>query len=372
MQNINRRDFLKLGLLGAGAMAFLPKPNKLFSLPGSITDFPKSARLGRVFHLAEVKSKPDPNSSTVKTLYEDDVTEWQRDLIGEAPSLYSTSRKWVETPDGYVPAIQMQPVQAILNTPLTSLPQQTSDQGFWAEVTVPYVDLTLDNPPAHAPVLKTTIEAGQTPRFYYSQIFWVDGIKTDDSGNTLYHVIEKHGSLGDMFWADARGFRPLTAEDVSPINPNASDKKIVVDLTHQTVACYEGKSEILFTRVSTGAKFNSDGVAVDAWSTPVGLYNVITTKYISVHMAGGSAASGYELFGVCWTSIFATGGVALHSTFWHNNYGEPMSHGCVNMTPEDSKFIYRWSLPQSPYDLGKVEQTGYSGTNVQVTEDTLS
>jgi lipoprotein-anchoring transpeptidase ErfK/SrfK len=371
MQSINRRDFLKIGLLSAGALAFISKPDHLFSLQNGVTDFPKGSRLGRVFHLAEVKVKPDQNSATVNTLYQDNVVEWQRDVIGTAPDPNSTNRKWVETPDGYVPAIRMQPVQAVLNTPMSSLPQQTESKGFWAEVTVPYVDITLDNPPPRAQLLQTLLADSQPPRFYYSQVFWVDDLKTDSQGNTLYHVIEKHGSYGDMFWADARAFRPITADEIAPINPDVADKRVVVDVTHQTLSCYEGKSEVLFSRVSTGAKYNSEGIAVDAWSTPVGLYHAITQKYISVHMSGGSAASGYELFGVCWTSIFAIGGVALHSTFWHNNYGEPMSHGCVNINPEDAKFIYRWSLPEVPYESGKVEQTGYAGTKVQVIEDTI-
>jgi Uncharacterized protein conserved in bacteria len=371
MQQFNRRDFLKLGLLSAGALAFLPKSSHVFSLNSAVSDFKQGTRLGRVFALADVKSKPDPNSTTVATLYQDNVVEWQRDVVGAAPSSASTNRKWVETPDGYIPAIRLQPCEANLNQPVMDLPQQTEGKGFWAEVTVPYVDLTLDNPPAHAPKLQELIAASQPARFYYSQVFWVDDVKTDDQGNVLYHVIEKHGSYGDMFWADARAFRQITTDELSPISPDVTDKKVVVDLTHQTLSCYEGKREVLFSRVSTGAKFNSEGQAVDAWSTPTGLYHAVTTKYISVHMSGGSAASGYELFGVCWTCIFAIGGVALHSTFWHNNYGEPMSHGCVNINPEDAKFIYRWTLPQVPYELGKVEQTGYAGTNVQVFEDTI-
>jgi lipoprotein-anchoring transpeptidase ErfK/SrfK len=148
------------------------------------------------------------------------------------------------------------------------------------------------------------------------------------------------------------------------------DKKIVVDLTHQSLSCYEGNREVMYTRVSTGAK-DLNGNFVEKWSTPVGDYHVINRKFISIHMAGGSAAAGYELFAVCWTCIFATNGVALHSTYWHNNYGEQMSHGCVNLPPEDAKFIYRWSLPNVPYDEGKIEQMGYAGTTVQVKEETL-
>lgn len=366
MEKINRRDFLKLGVVSLGALAFLP--GKYGRVHSALPDFKTGVRLGRVFHKADVKSKPDSDSSTVKTFYQDDVVEWQRDLLGTAPSLYSTNRKWVETPDGYIPAIDLQPVEAILNTPLTNLPQQATEKGMWVEVTVPYVDITLANPPAKSPLL---IEDANAYRFYYSQVFWADDLKVDDSGNTLYHVLEKHGSYGDEFWADARAFKQITQEDISPISPDVEDKKILVDVTHQTLSCYEGNREVLWSRVSTGAKFNSEGVAVDAWSTPVGDYHVVNRKFISIHMGGGSAASGYELFGVSWTSIFATGGVAMHSTFWHNNYGEPMSHGCVNLNPEDAKFIYRWTMPQAPYESGRIEQSGYAGTSVQVKESTL-
>jgi hypothetical protein len=89
-------------------------------------------------------------------------------------------------------------------------------------------------------------------------------------------------------------------------------------------------------------------------------------------MAGGSRASGYELFGVSWTSIFATGGVAIHATYWHNNYGEPMSHGCVNATPQDSKFVFLWTLPIAPYDAGKIEISGYDGTSVVVIDSSAT
>jgi lipoprotein-anchoring transpeptidase ErfK/SrfK len=161
---------------------------------------------------------------------------------------------------------------------------------------------------------------------------------------------------------------PLNSEDVAPIRPEVADKRVVVDVNHQTVSCYEGNAEVRFCRVSTGAKYDSYGNVVDNWSTPLGDYHVVNRKYLSIHMAGGSAAAGYELFGVCWTSIFATPGVAFHSTYWHNNYGEPMSHGCVNMTPEDAEFIYRWSMPEAPYDPGKIEVQGYAGTAVRVIE----
>jgi hypothetical protein len=359
MDKFSRRDFLKLSIVGLGTLAFTSRPLIKRVLP----DFPQGSKLGRTFYSVDLKSKPDPDSTTVKQLYEDTVVQYDREVIGNAPQTYSTNRRWVETPDGYVPWIHIQPVQAILNTPLTTLPQWTNETGMWAEITVPYVDATLD-----APAKTPKIEGQTTARFYYSQIYWVDQIKDNGDGTYLYRFSERHGGYGDLFWADARAFRQITPEDISPINPDVEDKKIVVDLTHQTLSCYEGSSEVMFTRVSTGAR-DLQGNFVEDWATPVGDYHVVNRKYIAIHMAGGTSASGYEEFSVCWTNIFAANGVAIHSTYWHNNFGEPMSHGCVNMRPEDAKFIYRWSKPNAPYEEGKIEQSGYDGTNVQIKQE---
>ena len=95
---------------------------------------------------------------------------------------------------------------------------------MWAEVTVPYVDLILDNPPARAPWLQYVASINLPARFYYSQIVWADQIRVDESGQVWYRLNEKYGS-GDIFWGQAEAFRPLTAEEISPINPDAPDKR---------------------------------------------------------------------------------------------------------------------------------------------------
>ncbi|MBA4313237.1 MAG: hypothetical protein C0417_11470 [Chlorobiaceae bacterium] len=361
MRKINRRDFLKVSAAGLGAI-LLAKTNNVI---GYLPDFPINQRLGRVFNKAEIKSKPDPESATVNVLYDDAVVPIIREVIGmRDPSGFKT-RLWYETPEGYITSLAVQPVKLEINQPLTELPIYGISPGFWAEVTVPYVDIYLDNNTPRSPRLQVT----KKPRFYFSQVLWVDGLKTNEVGEVIYHVLEKHGSYGDMFWADARAFRPLTPEDVSPINPEVPDKRILVDVSHQTISCFEGSREILFSLVSTGAKYDMYGNKVDNWSTPVGDYHAVNRKYISLHMAGGtSKASGYEEFAVAYTSIFATGGVAFHSTYWHNAWGDPMSHGCVNLRPDDAKFVYRWTQPDVPYESGLIEQSGYSGTKVQVVE----
>ena len=110
-------------------------------------------------------------------------------------------------------------------------------------------------------------------------------------------------------------------------------------------------------------------------STPLGDY-VIYSKMPSKHMgsvAGGEeveASGGFTLPGVPWTSFFRNpGGYALHGTYWHNNFGLQMSHGCVNMRNQDALFLFRWTTPV--FDPLKIENhadwevTGH-GTRVRV------
>jgi len=72
---------------------------------------------------------------------------------------------------------------------------------------------------------------------------------------------------------------------LKPISPDIADKKIVINVSNQTMACFEGKNEVYFCRISTGAKFDAAGNAVDKWSTPVGLYHAITGNISRWHMA---------------------------------------------------------------------------------------
>lgn len=325
--------------------------------------FPDAAHLGRIcVGKLSLRSKPNVEASVIKELYEDSVVVWLREVIGARP-MGVNSHRWVETPDGYLYSPSVQPVKYLPNVPVKTLP--TSEKmgvGMWVEVTVPYVDVILDNPPARSPWMTHS----QFPRLYYSQVLWVDDIKTNDKGQTYYRINEKFG-YGDILWAAADAFRPLTKEELEPINPNAQDKKVLVDLNHQTLSCYEGQQEVYFCRISSGAKFDAEGKPVDKWSTPLGEH-LTWRKLLSIHMSGGTTGGGYDLPGIAWTCLFSGDGVAIHSTFWHNDYGVPRSHGCVNAFPEDAKWIFRWSLPHVPYDPGDVTVPMPGGSVVNVIE----
>lgn len=361
IKNLSRRDFLKLGAAGLSGLAFRPWRSVL----GQGIEWPEDTKLGRTIARLNFKSRPSEDSQTLETVYDDEIVVWEKEVIGDPYPMYPTNRRWIQTPRGYLPSPMVQPVRYEPNAPLTELPETEDGRGTWAEVTVPYVDFVLENSQPISELLKENVRY----RFYYSQLYWINDIRTSSDGSVYYRAIEKHGSPGDVFWTPASAFRPISAEDMKPIRPDVADKRVVIDLTRQTMSCFEGNTEVHFARISSGAKYDAYGNPVEKWSTPLGLNHVINRKYVSLHMAGGSSASGYELLAVSWTSIFATGGVAIHSTYWHNNYGEPMSHGCVNASPEDARFVYLWSNPETPYGLGKIEVAGYdAGTKVQVIE----
>ena len=355
-QPLSRRGFLRLASLSMGGLAL-----RAWGSLSPLEDFPKSERLGRVcVGKVELKARPDEESPTVGVLYEDAVVPWLREVVGNRP--YYINQRWVETPEGFIYAPYLQPVRNLPNQPVKDLVSTSLGQGMWAEVTIPYVDVLLDNPPARSPWLKEFLN----PRLYYSQVFWIDQVKNDEQGQAWYRVNERFG-YGDLFWARAEAFRPLSPEEILPISPEVEEKRLVVDVTHQTLTCFEGKTEVYFCRVSTGARFDAYGNPVDKWATPVGAFP-IWRKLLSLHMTGGTTGGGWDISGITWTSLFVGSGVAVHGTYWHNDYGAPRSHGCVNARPEDAKWIFRWVLPQVNYDPGDVTVSMPGGTIVEVVE----
>jgi lipoprotein-anchoring transpeptidase ErfK/SrfK len=103
---------------------------------------------------------------------------------------------------------------------------------------------------------------------------------------------------------------------------------IDVDLTNQRVYAYEGDTVVNSFIVSTGT-----------WLTPTvtGQFNVYV-KYRSNKMSG----PGYYLPDVPYIMYFY-GSYGLHGTYWHNNFGTPMSHGCVNLPIDDAGWLYNWA-----------------------------
>jgi hypothetical protein len=369
-KHLSRRGFLSLAGIGFSSLAVSQLVNLLEKLrpQTSLQEFPDYERLGRAFRKTEVKARPDVESTTVDMLFDDAVVPCLHEVSGSHP--YRYKQRWVEIPQGYVWASDLQPVRNMTNEVVDRLPETSLGPGMWVEVSVPWVDVVLENKPI-SPGFRIRVAEGMPLRLYYSQILWVDQIKIDEDGRPWYRVNERFG-YGDLMWGAAEAFRCLTEDETAPIHPQAEGKLITVNVEekYQTLSCFEGEEEVYFCRIAAGKKFDPDGTPLDHSSTPQGVLN-IWRKQISTHMSGGTSGAGYDLPGVGWTTLFSGDGVAIHSTFWHNNFGgELMSHGCVNARPEDAKWIFRWTNPPVAYDPGDLysKDSELEPTKVKVLE----
>lgn len=357
--SLSRREFLKLSAIGLGAAGLQPLTRRV-----TLPEFPSYERLGRVLYMSDLKAAPNENSATLGVLYDDAVVPWLREVAGQEPfnrSWQWYARRWVETPDGYLYAPHVQPVRYLPNQPVEQLMQTSIGEGMWAEITVPYADTVLDSAPTSNSWVGIRTEQGLPVRLYYGQVFWVDQMRTDEGGRVSYRVNPNYYGGVDKLWAPAEAFRLIAPDEIAPISPEVEDKRVVVNLLNQTLSCFEGNTEVFYCRVSTGV--------FDDY-TPLGIHK-ISRKFTSLQMSGGGSGgtgAGYDLPGIGWASIFATGGVAVHATVWHNGFGTRLSHGCVNTRPEDAKWIFRWTAPTVSYDPGMLDATltGDPSTSVQV------
>jgi hypothetical protein len=356
--NISRRDFLKLAGVSLGALAFNPykSPNlEYFSSPKRLPEFPASEIIGRVVDPAiDLRSSPtnDPSqNNSIAKLDADTLVEWGRVVVGSVVGGLANQR-YVETPNGFIYSSVLQPSRNLPNTPITEMP--AGQPGFWAEVTVPYVELAHEGAVA-SPWLQDHLAYNFPPRLYYGQVVWMDRVRTEN-GFPEYRWNEDanghgygYGASGEFFWADGAAFKILTEEDVAPISPDVdpNTKTIQADLDRQTLSCLEGTNEVYFCRISSGLTNIVDpatGQINDKLATPVG--NLLTHwKIISVNMTAGTSQAGYSTPAVPWSTSISGDGVAIHGAFWHNAFGEKRSHGCINVTPEDAKWIFRWTTP---------------------------
>src|SRR5581483_3211577 len=128
---------------------------------------------------------------------------------------------------------------------------------------------------------------------------------------------------------------------------------------------FHGRTIVFQTNISSGIPGRGGGANGISTTTPKGQFH-IQEKMPSKHMGNGNLFAGaddYELPGVPWTCFFTDAGHAFHGTYWHENFGTPMSHGCVNMRTSEAKWLFRWALP--PHKVDALYNRGY-GTTVDI------
>jgi len=252
---------------------------------------------------------------------------------------------WYRVWGGYIHSAYVQIARFRYNTPVQSVP----DCGLLAEVTVPYTQAYVYN----------RYDGWQFQyRLYYETTHWITAISAGPDGNLWYELTSE---LADdlIYYVPATHLRPIPDDEIAPISPDLpyEDKRIEVSLAGQYLTAYEADQPVFGARISSGLRGRE---VPEGTQTPRGRFH-ITSKTPSKHM-GGISASGapdtYILPGVPWTCffIFETG-VAFHGTFWHGNFGAPMSHGCVNMRNDDAKWLFRWVTPV--FDLPVKDRRGW-------------
>jgi lipoprotein-anchoring transpeptidase ErfK/SrfK len=112
---------------------------------------------------------------------------------------------------------------------------------------------------------------------------------------------------------------------------------IDVDLDQQLVVAYEGSEAVFATLASTGKGENA---------TPTGAFHITRKKRQTTMRSDRAKKQSYSV-AVPWP-VYFNQGFAFHSTYWHNHFGSPRSHGCVNLSPADAATIYRFVGPEMP------------------------
>ena len=109
---------------------------------------------------------------------------------------------------------------------------------------------------------------------------------------------------------------------------SSGGKWIEIDLSKQRLAAHQGNRIVKAFPISSG---------LARTPTPKGTFRIYA-KYRKVRMRG----PGYNLPNVPWTMYFYRG-YGIHGTYWHHNFGRPMSHGCINMKTSNARWLYRWA-----------------------------
>jgi len=337
---ISRRDFLKLA--SAGTLAF------------ALSDL----RLDRALSASQIKQgrmtlsglplfdAPTFNANKIHLFKQDEIVEITSiDENGEPGNPFNSA--WYQlNGQGYTYSGWVQPVETNYQKPKFNIPEK----GQVGEIVVPFSDTR------KAPY----VYADRGYRLFYGTTHWVKKVVvTREEKSIWYEIYDSY--LKKNFYVSSHDMRLIPDDELSLLSPEVpeEEKHIVVDLSTQLVTAFEGEKLVFSERCASGVK---------GTDTPKGEFRTYH-KGPSVHMTNEGDAleneSVYSLPGVPWCSFFTGAGNAFHGTYWHNDYGLPRSHGCVNLPSESAKFIYRWTRPNVPADSDYVHLPG-EGTRIQI------
>lgn len=323
----SRRDFLKLG-----GLSLVTLSTQVFQAGNWFRFYPIG--LGRVTcSVINIYKQTSFDSQRVGKHFRDELLT----IFEQIHSLKGPERNpiWYRVDRGYIHSAYIQPVHI---HPPNALLQTIPENGQLGEVTVPYTQsYHLLKQDRWQPVY----------RLYYQSIHWITGMDEGPDGNAWYRL--KDHLIDTEYHVQAQHIRPISPEEYTPLSTDVpeEEKRILISIDKQILTAFERDRVVFTTSISSGLPDPKKDKNEISTETPLGSFR-IQLKMPSRHMGDGHLTEdieAYELPGVPWTSVFHKTGVALHGTYWHDNFGRRMSHGCVNMRNEDAKWLFRWTKP---------------------------
>lgn len=168
--------------------------------------------------------------------------------------------------------------------------------------------------------------------------------------------------IDEARWVSSRHVRSATSTE-PPTSVLPGERWIDVEVDRQVLTAYEGTRPVFTTLVSTGK-----GRPGSELATPKGVHRLWVKLRTSdmTNLENAEASRYYAIQDVPWVMYFDKG-YGLHGTFWHRQFGQVRSHGCVNLAPLDAQFLFHWTGPQLPAGWTAALPTDYDpGTIVRV------
>lgn len=335
---LTRRDFLKL--ISAGTLALALKDLKIVQ---ALTKNPVSQGCMTISGIP-LYDAPSFNAKKIHRFGKDNIVNVTGiEENGDFGNDFNSAWYQIDG-EGYTYSGWVLPVKTEYQKPNFHL----NEKGQLGEITIPFVDTKLD----------PYVYAKRGYRLYYQSTHWVKRVVVTREEKSIWYQIYDSQVQKDFF-VPSHAMRLVPDEELTPLAsdvPNEA-KSIVIDLTAQLVTAFEGDALIFSQRCSSGA---------EGTETPKGEFRTYH-KGASVHMTnqGDALENIYDLPGVPWSSFFTGNGDAFHGTYWHNDYGRPRSHGCINLPSDAAKFLYRWTSPNVSPEIEYLNLPG-EGTRVQI------
>jgi lipoprotein-anchoring transpeptidase ErfK/SrfK len=162
--------------------------------------------------------------------------------------------------------------------------------------------------------------------------------------HTVVHVAATKGAwtkLSGEGWIRTAAIAPAKRVE-PPQDVGPTDRWVDIDIEHQVLVAYEGSTPMFATLVSTGRNTKQS-------ETPLGVFQIwVKLDYTDMDdIERTDIPKNYSIQDVPWVQFFK-GSYGFHAAFWHNDFGSRRSHGCINLSPKDARYLFHFTQPILP------------------------